>query len=104
MPDRDHRQLRQALLNTVKRHTRAASPEELQHPPRYGRTLVDPPTATTCAASWAPNRTCRSPGLLDEIHQLGYSGNANLLVCYLNQGRVRPSGPVHRRGGRCRGS
>jgi len=29
-------------LNTVKRYTRAATAEQLQRPPRYGRTLVDP--------------------------------------------------------------
>jgi DNA-binding NarL/FixJ family response regulator len=29
-------------LNTVKRYARAATVEQLQRPPRYGRTLVDP--------------------------------------------------------------
>jgi Transposase len=29
-------------LNTVKRYARAATAEQLQRPPRYGRTLVDP--------------------------------------------------------------
>jgi hypothetical protein len=31
------------IANTVKRYARAATAEQLQRPPRYGRTLVDPP-------------------------------------------------------------
>ena len=48
-------------LNTVKRYARAATAEQLQRPPRYGRTLVDP-YRDHCAAGWPPNPACRSPG------------------------------------------
>jgi transposase len=74
-------------LNTVKRYARAATAEQLQRPPRYGRTLVDP------YRNHLRLRLATEPGvavtrLLDEIRELGYTGSANLLVRYLNQGRA----------------
>ena len=74
-------------LNTVKRYARAATAEQLQRPPRYGRTLVDP------YRNHLRRRLATEPGvavthLLEEIRELGYTGSANLLVRYLNQGRA----------------
>lgn len=74
-------------LNTVKRYARAATAEQLQRPPRYGRTLVDP------YRDHLRHRLAVEPGvavtqLLAEIRELGYTGSANLLVRYLNQGRA----------------
>ncbi|GAA3104863.1 hypothetical protein GCM10010464_80060 [Pseudonocardia yunnanensis] len=74
-------------LNTVKRYARAATAEELQRPPRYGRTLVDP------YRDHLRRRLAAEPGvavtrLLDGIRELGYTGSANQLVRYLNQGRA----------------
>jgi hypothetical protein len=45
-------------LNTVKRYARAATAEQLQRPPRHGRTLVDPYRGHLRAAS-RPNPACR---------------------------------------------
>ena len=45
-------------LNTVKRYARAATAEELQRPPRYGRTLVDP-YREHLRRRLAPTPTCR---------------------------------------------
>ncbi len=73
-------------LNTVTRYARVADPDQLIRPPQYRRCLVDPfrdhlrqrraagPVATTT--------------LLAEIRAMGYTGSANLLVRYLNQGRA----------------
>jgi transposase len=74
-------------LNTVKRYARAATAEQLQRPPRYGRTLVEP------YRNHLRRRMATEPGvavthLLQEIRELGYSGSANLLVRYLAQGRA----------------
>ena len=75
-------------LNTVKRYARAATAEQLQRPPRYGRTLVDP------YREHLRRRLAAEPDvpvtrLLAEIRELGYTGSANLLVRYLNQGRAQ---------------
>ena len=75
-------------LNTVKRYARAATAEQLARPPRYGRTLVDP------YRDHLRRRLAAEPGvpvtrLLEEIRELGYTGSANLLVRYLNQGRAQ---------------
>jgi hypothetical protein len=86
---------------TVKRYARAATAQELQRSPRYGRTLVDPyrehlRRRLTTEPDIAVTR------LLDEIRELGYTGSANLLVRYLNQGRVqaeRASPPPQRLAG-----
>ena len=85
-------------LNTVKRYARAGTAEQLQRPPRYGRTLVDP------YRGHLRRRLAAEPDiavtrLLAEIRELGYTGSANLLVCYLNQGRAhedRQSPPPRR--------
>jgi transposase len=74
-------------LNTVKRYARAATAEQLRRPPRYGRTLVDP------YRDHLRHRMAAQPDvavtrLLAEIRALGYTGSANLLVRYLNQGRA----------------
>ena len=75
-------------LNTVKRYARAESVEQLQRPPRYGRTLVVPyrdhlRRRLTAEPEVAVTR------LLAEIRAQGYTGSANLLVRYLNQGRAK---------------
>ena len=85
-------------LNTVKRYARAATAQELQRPPRYARTLVDP------YRDHLRRRLAAEPDvpvtrLLAEIRELGYTGSANLLVRYLNQGRAhedRQSPPPRR--------
>jgi transposase len=74
-------------LNTVKRYARAATAEQLQRPPRYRDTLVDP------FRDHLRRRRAEDPAapvtrLLAEIRELGYTGSANLLVRYLNQGRA----------------
>lgn len=74
-------------LNTVKRYARAATAEQLQRPPRYRETLVDP------FRDHLRRRRAEDPQvpvtrLLAEIRELGYTGSANLLVRYLNQGRA----------------
>ncbi|MFI5915781.1 hypothetical protein [Dactylosporangium sp. NPDC051541] len=74
-------------LNTVKRCARAATAEHLQRPPRYRDTLVDP------FRDHLRRRRAEDPGvpstrLLAELRELGFTGSANLLVRYLNQGRA----------------
>lgn len=80
-------------LNTVKRYARAGTAAELVRPPRYGTTLVDPyrdhlRRRLTTEPAVAVTR------LLAEIRGLGYTGSANLLVRYLNQGRAEADRPV----------
>jgi hypothetical protein len=75
-------------LNTVKRYARAATAEHLQRPPRYGRTLVDP-FREHLRRRLAAEPDVAVTRLLAEIRALGYTGSANLLVRYLNQGRAR---------------
>jgi transposase len=74
-------------LNTVKRYARAAIADDLRRPAKYRRTLVDP------YRDHLRRRRAEEPGiavtrLLAEIRELGYTGSANLLVRYLNQGRA----------------
>ncbi|GAA2814708.1 hypothetical protein GCM10020219_103950 [Nonomuraea dietziae] len=76
-------------FNTVKRYARAASADDLLRPPKYGATLVDP------YREHLRRRLVEEPGvpvthLLAEIRERGYTGSANLLVRYLNQGRADP--------------
>ena len=59
----------------------------MQRPPRYRETLVDP------FRDHLRRRRTEEPGvavtgLLAEIREQGYTGSANLLVRYLNQGRA----------------
>ncbi len=74
-------------LNTVKRYARAATAEQLQRPPRHGRTLVDP-YREHLRRGLAAEAIVPVTRLLAEIRELGYTGSANLLVRYLNQGRA----------------
>nr|WP_269328512.1 ISL3 family transposase [Kineosporia babensis] len=74
-------------FNTVKRYARAATPEELQRPPRYRQTLVCP------YRDYLRRRLIEEPSvpithLLGEIRAQGYSGSQNLLFRYINQGRL----------------
>jgi hypothetical protein len=83
------RRRRQELRNT--------SEEVAAHFP--ARPLPRPPAPST-------GRRTRSAGhpAARRVRELSYTGSANLLVRYLNQGRTRPSEPVRRRGGWCPGS
>jgi transposase len=74
-------------LNTVKRYARAGTADQLARPPRYGRTLVDP-YREHLRRRLAAEPKVPVTGLLAEIRELGYTGSANLLVRYLNQGRA----------------
>jgi len=74
-------------LNTVKRYDRASAPGRLQRVPKYRPTLVDP------HRDYLRKRRAEEPGvpvqqLLREIRELGYQGSSNLLVRYINQGRL----------------
>ncbi|GLW56818.1 hypothetical protein Kpho01_48290 [Kitasatospora phosalacinea] len=80
-------------LNTVKRYSRVKEPTGDRRAPRYRLTLVDPYRGHLRA------RRARGPAvpvthLLREIKELGYTGSANLLVRYLNQGRAEGGRPV----------
>jgi hypothetical protein len=74
-------------LNTVKRYAQASSAEDLQRPPRYRETLVDP-FRDHLRQRRIDDPRVAATGLLEEIGGLGYTGSANLLVRYLNQGRA----------------
>ncbi len=79
-------------LNTVKRYDRASGPERLQRVPKYRPTLVDP------YHDYLRKRRAEKPGvpvqhLLREIRERGYQGSSNLLVRYINQGRLDGSQP-----------
>ena len=79
-------------LNTVKRYARAEQPERLQRTPQYRPTLVDP------YRDHLRRRRAEDPAvpvqrLLREIRELGYQGSSNLLVRYINQGRVEGDRP-----------
>jgi transposase len=80
-------------LNTVKRYARSPEPSTDRITPRYRPTLVDPYRDHLRA------RRAAEPGvpvthLLNEIRELGYTGSANLLVRYLNQGRAEGDRPI----------
>jgi transposase len=79
-------------LNTVKRYDRASEPERLQRVPKYRPTLVDP------YRDHLRKRRAEEPAvpvqqLLREIRERGYQGSSNLLVRYLNQGRLDSDRP-----------
>jgi transposase len=79
-------------LNTVKRYDRASEPERLQRVPKYRPTLVDPHRDDL------RKRRAEEPGvplqqLLREIRERGCQGSSNLLVRYVNQGRVDSDRP-----------
>jgi transposase len=74
-------------LNTVKRYDRAGEPERLQRVPKYKPALVGP------HRDYLRKRRAEQPGvpvqqLLREIRERGYQGSSNLLVRYVNQGRL----------------
>ena len=74
-------------MNTVKRYDRASEPQWLQRVPKYRPTLVDP------YRDYLRKRRAEDPAvqpaqLLREIRELGYPGSMNLLVRYINQGRL----------------
>jgi hypothetical protein len=79
-------------LNTVKRYDRASEPERLRRVPKYRPTLVDP------HREYLRKRRAEEPGvpvrqLLREIRERGYQGSSNLLVRYINQGRLEGDRP-----------
>ena len=74
-------------LNTVKRYDRASEPQRLQRVPNYRPTLAGP------HRDYLRKRRAEEPGvpvqqLLREIRERGYQGSSNLLVRYINQGRL----------------
>ena len=79
-------------LNTVKRYARAEEPGRLRRAPQYRPTLVDP------HRDYLRKRRAEDPAvpvqqLLREIRELGYQGSSNLLVRYINQGRLEGDRP-----------
>jgi transposase len=74
-------------LNTVKRYARAQKVEELLRPPRYGPCLLDAHHDLIRRRLADKTPVTR---ILGEIREQGYTGSANLLVRYINQGRADP--------------
>ncbi|MDP9830158.1 ISL3 family transposase [Kineosporia succinea] len=74
-------------LNTVNRYARAATAQELQKPPRYRATLVDP-YRDHLRRRLIEEPTVALTHLLAEIREQRYPGSANLLFRYINQGRL----------------
>ncbi|MFD1047469.1 transposase, partial [Kibdelosporangium lantanae] len=74
-------------LNTIKRYARATSVQELLRPPRYGACLVD--AYRDLVRQRLAEKTPVTQ-ILAEIREQGYTGSANLLVRYINQGRADP--------------
>lgn len=74
-------------LNTVKRYARAKNVQELLRPPRYGSSLVDAHRDLVRRRLAEKTPVTR---ILTEIREQGYTGSANLLVRYINQGRADP--------------
>lgn len=74
-------------LNTVKRYARAERVEDLLRPPRYGACLVDPHHDLVRQRLAEKIPVTR---ILAEIREHGYTGSANLVVRYINQGRADP--------------
>ncbi|MBT2438782.1 ISL3 family transposase [Streptomyces sp. ISL-36] len=80
-------------LNTVKRYARIPEPPADRIAPRYRPTLVDP-YRDHLRARRAADPAVPVTHLLHEIREQGYTGSANLLVRYLNQGRAEGDRPV----------
>ncbi|MFJ8828119.1 ISL3 family transposase [Streptomyces sp. NPDC102467] len=74
-------------LNTVKRYARAAEPDRMVRAPIYRACLVDP-YRDHLRKRRADDPAAPVTHLLAEIREQGYTGSANLLVRYINQGRV----------------
>jgi hypothetical protein len=90
-------------LNTVKRYARAATAEQLQRPPRHGRTLVDP------YRGHLRRRVSAEPGvpvtrLLAEIRELGYAATVEPARALPQPGPPTTSARPHRRDDWCPGS
>ncbi|GAB2331485.1 hypothetical protein [Streptomyces variabilis] len=71
-------------LNTVKRYARHSVPDRMVRAPVYRAYLVDP------YRDHLRKRRDEDPAvpvthLLAEVREQGYTGSANLLVCYINQ-------------------
>ncbi|WP_329319138.1 MULTISPECIES: hypothetical protein [unclassified Streptomyces] len=80
-------------LNTVNRYDRVTEPARLIRAPKYRPTLVDP------YRDHLRRRRLENPAvpvthLLEEIRELGYTGSSNLLVRFINQGRVEADRPA----------
>ncbi|MGW6483597.1 ISL3 family transposase [Streptomyces sp. NPDC055059] len=80
-------------LNTVKRYARMPEPQTLRITPAYRPNLVDP-YREHLRRRRAEQPAVPTTHLLQEIRELGYTGSANLLVRYLNQGRAEGDRPV----------
>ncbi|MDV9193852.1 ISL3 family transposase [Streptomyces sp. Wh19] len=79
--------------NTVKRYALMPEPQALRIAPAYRPTLVDP-YREHLRRRRAEETAVPVTHLLEEIRELGYTGSANLLVRYLNQGRAEGDRPV----------
>ncbi|MFD5475224.1 ISL3 family transposase [Streptomyces sp. NPDC127105] len=80
-------------LNTVKRYARMPEPPALRIAPAYRPTLVDP-YREPLRRRRAEDPAVPVTHLLEEIRELAYTGSANPLVRYLNQGRAEGNRPV----------
>ena len=80
-------------LNTVKRYDRASEPERLQRVPKYRPTLVDPYRDHLRKRRGRRARRRRSSSCCARSASCGYQGSSNLLVRYINQGRVEGDRP-----------
>ncbi len=80
-------------LNTVKRYARVPEPDRLIRAPAFRPTLVDP------YRDYLRGRRAEEPAvpvlrLFREIRAQGYTGSHNLLVRYINQGRLDGNQPA----------
>jgi len=80
-------------LNTVKRYARVPEPDRLIRAPAFRPTLVDP------YRDYLRRRRAEEPAvsvlrLFREITEQGYTGSHNLLVRYINQGRLEGDKPA----------
>jgi hypothetical protein len=80
-------------LNNRQAVCRLNEPTGDRRAPRYGPTLVDP-YRDHLGRCRAEDPAVPVTHLLREIKELGYTGSANLLVRYLNQGRTEGNSPV----------
>ncbi|MGW6413290.1 hypothetical protein ACWF95_40315 [Streptomyces vinaceus] len=74
-------------LNTVKRYARHGEPDRLVRTPTYRPGLVAP-YRDHLRERRAEDPAAPTTHLSAEIREMGYTGSANLLVRYINQGRV----------------
>ena len=81
-------------LNTVKRYARAATAEQLQRPPRYGRTMVDPyrehlRQRLAAEPNVAVTRKCRRGLQADAVVHVPVGGGAGRPVGFQKLGTRR---------------